>query len=275
MNILVTGHRGFIGSHIVKALVGHDVSTFEWGDPYPGVMGFDWVIHIGANSSTVDRDIDKVFKQNYDFSVKLYEDCKTFGVNLQYSSSASVYGLQSTFKETDRADPKTPYAWSKYLFDRYVEQHPAGNIVQGFRYFNVYGNNEEHKKNQASPITQFRQQARDNGSIKLFKNSDQYLRDFVCVEDIVDVHMQFLNSVKGSGVWNIGTGNTASFEDVARMISEQQGVAIEYIDMPDILKNSYQAYTCADLTKLNSTIGLKKWTTVTEWLNYKSSTVDC
>jgi len=274
MNILVTGHRGFIGSHIVKALSDHDVSTFEWGDPYPGVMDYDWVIHIGANSSTVEQDIDKVLRQNYDFSVKLYEDCKTFGVNFQYSSSASVYGLQSTFKETDKADLKTPYAWSKYLFERYVDRHPAGSIVQGFRYFNVYGNNEEHKKNQASPVTQFRQQARNNGSIKLFKNSDQYLRDFVCVEDIVDVHLRFLRSVKDSGVWNVGTGNTASFEDIARMISEQEGVAIEYIDMPDILKNSYQAYTCADLTKLNSTIGLKKWTSVAEWLNYKSSTVD-
>lgn len=275
MNILVTGHRGFIGSHIVEALDGHDVDTFEWGDPYPGVMDFDWVVHIGGISSTVEQDIDKVLRQNYDFSVKLYEDCKTFGVNFQYSSSASVYGLGSAFQETARVDPKTPYSWSKYLFERYVNRHPSGSIVQGFRYFNVYGNNEEHKKNQASPVTQFRQQARDNGVITLFKDSDQYLRDFVCVEDVVDVHLQFLNSVKDSDVWNIGTGSTTSFEDIARMIAEQEGVDIEYIDMPDILKNSYQRYTCADLTKLNRTIGLKKWTTVAEWLNYKSSTVDC
>lgn len=275
MNILVTGHRGFIGSHMVKALAGHDVETFEWGDPYPGVMDFDWVVHMGAISSTVEQDIDKVLRQNYDFSVKLYEDCKTFGVNFQYSSSASVYGLESTFQETARPDPRTPYAWSKYLFDRYVDRHPAGSIAQGFRYFNVYGNNEEHKKNQASPVTQFRQQARNNGVIKLFENSDQYLRDFVCVEDVVSTHLQFMNSVTESGVWNIGTGNTASFETIARMISEQEQAPVEYIDMPDILKNSYQRYTCADLTKLNRTIGPKKWSSVAEWLNYKNSTIDC
>ena len=173
MKILLTGHKGFIGSYMLKALEkqGHDVDTFDWDDGYmPNVMEQDWVIHMGAISSTTERDIDKVLRQNYDFSRQLYNNCKTFGVNLQYSSSASVYGLVSTFREDAILEPKTPYAWSKYLFERYHAQHQGGNIVQGFRYFNVYGpEGEEHKGNQASPYMQFKNQALVDGEIKVFK----------------------------------------------------------------------------------------------------------
>lgn len=121
MKILLTGHKGFIGSYMLKALQnrGHIVDTFDWDDDnMPSVMEQDWVIHMGAISSTTERDINKVLVQNYDFSRNLYNACKTYGVNFQYSSSASIYGLISTFKEDAPLDPKTPYAWSKYLFER-------------------------------------------------------------------------------------------------------------------------------------------------------------
>lgn len=269
--ILLTGYKGFIGSHMLASLnKKYNVTTYDWAEgTRPSVLGFDWVIHIGANSATTERNIDLIMRQNYEFSVELYEECRKFGVNMQYSSSASVYGLGVSFSETSPPDPRTPYAWTKYLFDRYAENNPSGFITQGFRYFNVYGTNEEHKGTQASPVTQFRKQARESGKFKLFKNSESYLRDFICVEDIVDTQLTFMDNVNTSGIWNIGTGRTASFQDIANIVAIQENAKIVYVDMPDNLKPGYQKYTCADLTKLNSTIGERNWTTVEEWM-YKN-----
>ena len=252
MKILLTGHNGFIGSYMLKALKEHDVTTFEWSDGIrPSVMEFEWVIHMGGISSTTERDIDKILRQNTEFSIDLYEECKTFGVNMQYSSSASVYGLGTDFSETAPVDPRNPYAWSKYLFERYVEKHPTGSIVQGFRYFNVYASNgvgEEHKDKQASPFFQFYEQSK-TGEIRVFENSADHKRDFVPVEEVIDTHLQFLN-VKESGIFNIGSGNPISFLDVANTFN----VKVVEIPMPEILKASYQKYTCADMTKTRKTL---------------------
>ena len=257
MNILLTGHRGFIGQHMLRALEsrGHYVQTYEWGDnQLPSVIDQDWVIHIGGNSSTVERDIDKILTQNYDFSRQLFNACKTYGVNLQYASSASVYGMGQDFKETAPADPKTPYAWSKYLFERYHLAHQGGNIVQGFRYFNVYGpEGEEHKGKQASPYMQFKQQYQETGRVKIFENSDEYLRDFIHISKLIDIQLQFLD-IKESGVFNVGTGKPKSFKEVALSICSEN--EIDYIPMPEILKDSYQKYTCADMTKTNRALNL-------------------
>ena len=247
MKILLTGYKGFIGSHMLRALEGHEVTTYEWGEEFPGVFGQDWVIHIGANSSTTEKDVDLVFKQNYDFSVRLFDECKTFGVNLQYASSASVYGLNKEFKETSPVDPRTPYAWSKYLFERYVQAHRGGNIVQGFRYFNVYGpDGEEHKGDQASPFYKFKHQAELADRVKVFEGSNKYLRDFVHVERVIEIHKKFLD-IPESGIYNIGTGEAISFLDVAKKFSSK----IVEIPMPVVLQSNYQEYTCADMSKTN------------------------
>ena len=252
MKILLTGHKGFIGGHMLKALQthGHDVSVYEWGDMLPSIMEQDWVIHMGAISSTTERNVEKVMTQNYDFTVQLYEACHTFGVNFQYSSSASVYGLVSTFREDAELDPRTPYAWSKYLTERYIQQHPMGARTQIFRYFNVYGpEGEEHKGSQASPYAQFKRQAETTGRIQVFEGSEGFLRDFVPVSRIVDTHLKFL-TVKESGVWNVGTGEPRSFMDVAKEFD----VPVTTIPMPNILQDSYQKYTCADMTKTQQTL---------------------
>ena len=117
MKILLTGHKGFIGSHMLTALEahGHDVSVYEWGEQLPSIMEQDWVIHTGAISSTTERDLDKIMRQNVDFTRQLFDACKTYGVNMQYSSSASLYGMGTDFSETATLDPRTTYAWSKYL----------------------------------------------------------------------------------------------------------------------------------------------------------------
>ena len=252
MKILLTGHKGFIGSHMLRALQahGHQVSVYDWGDILPSVMEQDWVIHMGAISATTERNVEKVMTQNYDFTVQLYEACHTFGVNFQYSSSASVYGLVSTFREDAELDPRTPYAWSKYLTERYIQQHPMGARAQIFRYFNVYGpEGEEHKGSQASPYAQFKRQAAETGRIQVFEGSDKFLRDFVPVSRIVDTHLKFL-TVKESGIWNVGTGQPRSFMDVAKEFD----VPVTTIPMPEILKDSYQKYTCADMTKMQQTL---------------------
>jgi len=252
MKILLTGYKGFIGSHMFRALEahGHHVSVYDWGEILPSVMEQDWVIHMGAISSTTERDIEKVMAQNHDFTIQLYEACHTFGVNFQYSSSASVYGLVSTFREDAEPDPRTPYAWSKYLTERHIQRHPMGARAQIFRYFNVYGpEGEEHKGSQASPYAQFKRQAETIGKITVFEGSDRFLRDFVPVSRIVETHLKFLN-VKESGVWNVGTGTPRSFMSVAKEFA----VPIETVPMPDILKDSYQKYTCADMTRYNTTV---------------------
>jgi ADP-L-glycero-D-manno-heptose 6-epimerase len=171
-----------------------------------------------------------------------------------------VYGLRREFAEDSPADPRSPYAWSKYLFDRDVTQFLANNTpnirIQGFRYFNVYGPYEEHKGDQASPFYKFRQQADNTGVIRLFYGSHHYHRDFVPVERVCEIHERFLD-VDESGIWNVGTGTTRSFQDVAEEIVRDTGAKIEYIDMPETIRVQYQIYTCADITKLKRTLDEK------------------
>ena len=256
MKILLTGHKGFIGSNMLSYLTektDHEVTTFEWGEAKPAIEGLDWVFHIGAISSTTETDVDKVMRQNYEFTIDLYNECKEHSVNFQFSSSASVYGLKNEFKETSPVDPRTPYAWSKYLVERYIQQHlPTNSIAQCFRYFNVHGPGEEHKGTQASPYCQFSNQAKTNGNIRVFEDSDKYQRDFIHVDQIIENHMKFLD-VKQHGIFNFGTGQTTSFLTIA----ESFMVPITQIPMPAQLHNSYQVYTCADTTLFNETITTK------------------
>jgi ADP-L-glycero-D-manno-heptose 6-epimerase len=254
MKLLITGHRGFIGGALIKTLSQyHEVTGYDYQNNFPNIKGYDWVIHAGAISSTTERDIDLILRQNLEFSCRLLEACYRYGVNLQYSSSASIYGLRQDFKETALPDPRTPYAWSKYLFERHVAQNPGPVHVQGFRYFNVFGtpDMESHKGSQASPHTQFRIQAELYGKINLFKNSAS--RDFVPVKTVVDMHEKFLR-IPESGLWNIGTGKSVSFAKVAEEIALEKNCDINLIDMPKELEHSYQYYTCANLEFLNETL---------------------
>lgn len=254
MNILITGHKGFIGGTAVRALSSkHSISTWDWSDNWPDVKDYDWVMHFGAITSTVERDVEKVLHQNLDFSIWLIEECNKHGVNLQYSSSASVYGLNKEFKEDSPVDPRTPYAWSKYLFERFVKSHKWNILHQGFRYFNVYGDNEAHKGNQASPYYKFTQQAKTFGRITVFDGSHNYRRDFIHVDRVVEVQEKFLD-IKQSGIWNLGTGETKSFLDIAIEIGQAIPSVVSHVPMPKELQASYQEYTCADLTLLNKAL---------------------
>ena len=136
------------------------------------------------------------------------------------------------------------------MFEKYLTEHKQTAIVQIFRYFNVYGpEGEEHKGTQASPYCQFKKQAEENGYINVFEGSENYKRDFIHVSDVIDIHKKFFN-INKSGIFNVGSGHTKSFLDVANTFN----VPIKEIPMPEHLKNSYQKYTCADLTKITKTI---------------------
>ena len=253
MHILLTGYKGFIGSHMMTSLLedGHQVVGYEWNDPFPSFSNLDWVIHMGAISSTTERDVNKVMTQNYDSSIRLYEQCRHYGIKFQFSSSASVYGLQELFREDAPVDPRTPYAWSKYMFERYMNKRPL-TVGQAFRYFNVYGpDGEEHKGDQASPFFKFKQQAEKFNQVTLFENSQYYVRDFIHVSKVIEMQKKFLN-LDVSGVFNIGTGTTMSFLDVAKKYSNN----LVEVSMPGILKSNYQAFTCADMNKTNTALRL-------------------
>mgnify|MGYP003315798078 CR=1 FL=1 len=266
MKILVTGYKGFIGQNMCAYLQsqGHDVEGWEFMEnAVPDPSAYDWVIHLGAITSTTYTDVDKIIEQNFEYSMRLLQVCENYGTNFQYASSASVYGTTTHFTEDGPLLPQSPYAWSKYLFDRFVKQNKDEFtvLVQGFRYFNVYGSHEGNKGDQASPYTKFRLQAMSDKKINVFEHSEHYKRDFVSVEDICKVHEKMLN-VDASDIYNVGTGNAESFETVAQTIAKKYNAEINYIPIPDNIKNQYQEFTCANLDKLNSVIDM-------EWINIK------
>jgi ADP-L-glycero-D-manno-heptose 6-epimerase len=259
MKILITGYKGFIGQNMVNALKDdHELTLFEWGDDFPDISGHDWCIHLGAISSTTETDVNKVLAQNYDFSRFIINECNDKNVHLQYSSSASIYGGYFPCMEYNPPNPQSPYAWSKLLFERYVNgfKDKWKIRVQGFRYFNVHGPLEDHKGEQASPFYKFEKQAKDTGIIKIFEGSNYFSRDFVHVDRVIEIHKQFFN-IEESGVWNLGSGKAISFESIAKTIAEKHNSKIEYIPIPYEVAKHYQKFTLANLDKLNKTLNEK------------------
>ena len=259
MRIFITGVEGFIGQNFIRSLPDDwIVSSYDIKDN-PNlrprdldIKGNDWVIHFGALSSTTETDAQKVMDLNLAWSIELAEECEKYGVNLQWSSSASVYGNKYRFPvdEQLKCKPLNLYAQSKYLFEEYMKSVNHNIIWQGFRYFNVYGPYEDHKGSQASPYTQFAKQARETGVIKVFEGSENYKRDFIHVDRIIDLHHKMLK-VKENGIFNMGTGSPRSFLDVARDVALFYNAKIEEIPFPDHLIDHYQKYTHANMDKLN------------------------
>lgn len=259
MKILLTGHRGFIGQNMFKSLQedGHNVDGFEWGEELPDIGDYELVMHMGAISSTAEKDVEKVMRQNYDFSTNLIDKCVYYNVPVQFSSSGSVYGRGEVFNETATVFPMSPYAWSKYLVEKYCRKYTDAKI-QFLRYFNVYsseGESESHKIGQCSPHYKFRKQAENNKKIELFVHPKYRTssRDFIDVMEVIDLQKKLMKS-NSYGIFNIGTGKSKSFEQVAIEISQQYQVDIEEIPMPEDIAGYIQWYTCADMTKTHTAI---------------------
>ena len=274
MKILVTGHKGFIGRNMMACLAqeeGWQVDGWEY-DPkdLPNIIEYDWVIHLGAVADMSDSDVDKILIQNLEFSQWLFKECNAHGVNLQYASTSSVYGNTNNFAETDPCNPQTPYAWSKYLFDRWVFQQEINIYVQGFRYFNVYGKYMHLRGARANAVYKWRQQARKQGKVTVWEGAENIKRDWTYVGDVCRLHVDFIKTVNGSGIWNCGAGLAHSFLDIAEYIAEQEGVPVELEPIPMVEQQRMRTKTCADLRHLKNTVGKRKWLNVYEWLDYEA-----
>jgi len=271
MRILVTGHEGFIGKNMLAWLnqeEGWQIDGYEWHPTErPDVNQYDWVIHLGAIADMTCTDVEAIMKQNLEFSQWLFEECNKHGVNLQYASSSSVYGDTKDFSEYAPCHPQTPYAWSKYLFDRWVFQQPQSIFVQGFRYFNVYGKWMHLRGKRSNAIVKWREQARREGKIQVWESAEHIKRDWTWVGDVCRLHIDFIKEVRGSGIWNCGAGIAHSFLDIAEEIAEIEGVELEFIPVPEAELTRMRHSTKADLTHLKETIGKRKWLNVFEYLN--------
>lgn len=274
MKLLVTGHKGFIGRNMMACVAqeqGWQVDGWEYNpQDLPNIIEYDWVIHLGAIADMSDGDVDKILIQNLEFSQWLFKECNTHGVNLQYASTSSVYGNTNNFAETDPCNPQTPYAWSKYLFDRWVFQQEINIYVQGFRYFNVYGKYMHLRGARANAVYKWRQQARKQGKVTVWEGAEHIKRDWTYVGDVCRLHIDFIRTVNGSGIWNCGAGLAHSFLDIAEYIAEQEGVHIELEPIPLVEQQRMRTKTCADLRHLKNTVGKRKWLNVYEWLDYEA-----
>jgi len=303
---VVTGAAGFIGSNLVKALnergitdviavddmkegakfanlVDCEIADYLDKDEFLDQLDeghFDGqlsaVLHQGACSDTTETDGRYMMRANYEYSKRLLDFCIGDEVHLLYASSAAVYGAGRDFREERECEaPLNVYGYSKFLFDQLVRRRYEERTAQivGLRYFNVYGERESHKGRMASVAFHFFNQYRGAGHVRLFTGSGGYgdgeqRRDFVSVEDCVRINLFFLDHPGRSGIFNAGTGNAQSFNDVAvatvntcrkakgesplTLAAMRERGIVQYIPFPEDLKGRYQSYTQADVSALRA-----------------------
>ena len=288
--IIVTGSSGFIGSNLIRELnkkgykdiiavddhsrtdlkeniVHCDIKEFIDIDDFLVMvqkeeidkLNIRAIFHQGACSDTMEWDPEYLYKNNLLYSKELLNVAIRSKVPLIYASSASVYGSGKIFVESlENENPINLYAYSKFKFDQIVRRElKRGNTqIVGLRYFNVYGPQEQHKGKMASVAYHLHNQLKESDKIKLFKGSDGYddgeqRRDFIYVEDVIKVNIWFFENREISGVFNVGTGRSQTFNDVAKSVIDwNKKGKIEYIPFPEALKGAYQSFTEADIKKL-------------------------
>lgn len=306
MTIIVTGAAGFIGSNIVKALNQRGISDIVAVDnlsrgekfknladcdiahyldkhefirqirehifPYQNIRA---VFHQGACSDTMNHDGLYMMDNNYQYTLDLFDWCQDEKIPFLYASSAAVYGKGEIFRENRALEqPLNVYGYSKFLFDQVLRRRMEEGLTAqavGFRYFNVYGAREQHKGRMASVAFHHFHQYREQGYVTLFGANDGYgdgcqTRDFVSVEDVVKVNLHFFDHADQSGIFNLGTGRSQTFNELAaatvnacRQAEGQDALSLEelvkqelirYTPFPDALKGKYQSFTQADIAKL-------------------------
>ncbi len=290
--IIVTGGAGFIGSNLVKALnergcddilVVDDltdgakfvnladcaIADYEDKDAFlkaveagKGPDGtVEAIFHQGACSTTTEWNGRFMMENNYRYSKTLLHYCLERRIPFLYASSAAVYGQGPGFREEPRYEkPLNVYGYSKLLFDQYVRRllPRAESQVVGFRYFNVYGPREQHKGSMASVAFHHNNQILNGGRVRLFEGCDGYgdgeqRRDFIYVGDVAEANLWFLDHPDRSGIFNLGTGRSQTFNEIAHAVIDFHGGGeIEYIPFPDHLQGRYQSFTEADLSALRA-----------------------
>ena len=275
--IIVTGSSGFIGSNLVRYLIdqgkdvrGVDFEIRNYNNDCTHIFAeefyknletcckdVDVIFHEGALSSTTETSDKRLFQHNIKPSLDLIYFCRDNNIKLQYASSASVYGNMS--KEhwhclNKELSPLNRYASSKrdvdYVAGMVINSTKPPILLQGMRYFNVYGPNEDHKEDQSSPHHKFRKQLLEIGKIKLFKGSQDFYRDFVSVERVIELKLKALE-IMPSGFYDVGSSDPKSFYEVAVQVCQENGIEnaidyIEWISMPNNLSSHYQKYSYAD-----------------------------
>ena len=297
--IIVTGGAGFIGSAIVWELNSRGESDIiivdELGtdNKWKNLVGLKFedfinknvfldqvltgkhpevesIIHMGANSSTTEKDADSLLSNNYEYTKKLAEFCLWNDIKFIYASSAATYGDGSLGFDDDlnltmKLRPLNMYGYSKNLFDIWAIRHDAFKEIVGIKYFNVYGPNEYHKGDMRSVVHKAFEQVRDTGKVKLFKsrnpeyNDGEQKRDFIYVKDAVNMTLHFLEHKEKSGLYNVGSGKARTWNDLVTALFKSLNLPlnIEYIDMPVYLADKYQYFTEATLKRIKQT-GYKK-----------------
>jgi ADP-L-glycero-D-manno-heptose 6-epimerase len=318
MMYVVTGGAGFVGANLVKALNDRGekdilvVDDLEHGDKFKNLVDceiadyldkrdflerinnggfkkkFKAILHEGACSDTMEHNGVYMMGNNYEYSKVLLHYCQSKRIPYLYASSAAVYGAGKIFRESrEHESPLNVYGYSKWQFDQYVRRLLPKKTAQivGFRYFNVYGDREQHKGRMASVAFHHFNQYRDAGKVKLFEGCDGFgdgeqRRDFISIEDVAAVNLFFLEHPQKSGIFNVGTGRAQPFNDVAAAVINtfrkldgkpaasiktlQDERLVEYIQFPESLKGKYQSFTQADMTALRRAGYRKTFLTVEE-----------
>lgn len=293
--IVITGGAGFIGSAIVwrlntlgndniilvdelgttdkwKNLVGLKFQEFIHKDDFISAViddDFDFpiqaIIHMGANSSTTEKDADHLMSNNYLYTQELAKYCLSKNIRFIYASSAATYGDGSLGFVDDESKletlrPLNMYGYSKQLFDLWAKKNKVLDKIAGIKFFNVYGPNEYHKGDMRSVVHKAFEQVRDTGKVRLFKSFNpnykdgEQMRDFVYVKDAVDMTLYFLDHQDKNGIFNVGAGKARTWIDLVTALFNAVGKAvnIEYIDLPENLREKYQYFTEANLSKIRS-----------------------
>ncbi len=288
--ILLTGGAGFIGSCLLRKLNDEGikdiivVDNLSKEDKWKNLRGkvfhtyvdknelFDFlenngvddieaIIHLGACSDTTEKDANYLLKNNYQYSQHLASIALDSDIRFIYASSAATYGDGSNGYSDNNfynLKPLNCYGFSKHIFDLWIIENKLDTNCVGFKFFNVFGPNEYHKGNMASMVFKSFNQISDTGRVKLFKSYKQEFangeqkRDFVYVKDCVDIIYKSIVNKEINGIFNLGTGKANSWNTLIKAVFSAMGryPIIEYIEMPENLKNQYQYYTVADISKL-------------------------
>jgi len=241
----------------------------QWFEQHPEQV--DFVVHLGARSDTTEKDWATFLELNLNYSKSLWRICTSGNIPFIYASSAATYGNGESGYEDDlqnilQLKPLNLYGKSKQEFDLWqLKQEKKPPFWAGLKFFNVYGPSEYHKQRMASVVMHAYYQIMQKGEVSLFKShkdgikDGEQLRDFVYVKDVVEVIYFLMTNKPQSDIYNVGTGRARSFYDLVKniFISLNKEVSINFIPMPEDIRQKYQYYTCANINKLRS-VGYKK-----------------